>query len=84
MFMLAVYLSGGSPTLIIILSILYLVVWLTGFLLTSLDSSKYLQRGRIKYIFYTFGLHTVVNIAILVFIFTNAWIMDMLPLIIFL
>ncbi len=82
--MLALYLSGGSSTVIIILSILYLVVWLTGFLLTSLDSSKYLQRGRIKYIFYTFGLHTLVNIGIIVFIFANTWIIDTLRLIIFL
>ncbi|RNC79576.1 MAG: hypothetical protein ED557_13705 [Balneola sp.] len=79
--MLVVYLAGGSSTLIIILSILYLLVWLTGFLLTSLDSSKYLQRGRIKYIFYTFGLHTLVNIGILVFVFANAWTMDVLQLI---
>ncbi len=82
--MMVIYLSGGSTNLLIILSIVYVVVWLIGFLLTSLDSSKYLQRGRIKYIFYTFGLHTVVNIAILVFIFANALITDILELIIYL
>lgn len=82
--MMVIYLSGGSSNLLIILSILYIVIWLTGFLLTSLDSSKYLQKKRIRYIFYTFGLHTIVNIGILVFVFANTWIIDTLRLMIYL
>ncbi|MBO6525126.1 MAG: hypothetical protein JJ971_14955 [Balneolaceae bacterium] len=78
--MLILLLSGGSGTLIMILGVLFFINWLIGFLLTSFDSSKYLVQKRLNYIFYTFGLHTVVNILLLVLILSNDYLIDMIEL----
>ncbi len=79
--MLIQILTGGSGTLILILGVLFFVNWLIGFLLTSFDSSKYLIPKRPTYILYTFGLHTLVNILLLVLILSNDYLIDLLELI---
>lgn len=78
--MLILLLSGGSGTVIILLGMLFVLNWLIGFLLASFDSSKYLVQKRASYILYTFGLHTLVNIALLVLILSNDYLMDVLEL----
>ena len=78
--MLILLLSGGSRAVIIILGIIFVLNWLMGFLLTAFDSSKYLAQKRAGYILYTFGLHTLANIALLVFILSNDYLMDVLEL----
>ena len=78
--MLILLLSGGSSTIIIILGTLFVINWLMGFLITSLNSSKYLVQKRASYILSTFGLHALVNIAFLVFILSNDYLMDVLEL----
>lgn len=79
--MLVLFLSGGSQLLILFLSILFILTWLAGFFLTAFDSSKYLMQKRIKYMLYTFGLHSFVNILILVLILINETLLDFLELI---
>ncbi len=78
--MLILLLSSGSGTVIVILGILFAITWLIGFLLTSFDSSKYLIQKRPSYILYTFGLHTLVNIALLILILSNDYLIDMIEL----
>ena len=73
--------TGGSETLITIFCALFIINWLTGFLLTSFDSSRYLTQGRATYIFYTFGLHSITNIALLVLIFSSDYAIDLLELV---
>lgn len=78
--MLILILTGGSGTFIVILGVLFSINWLVGFLLTSFDSSKYLIQKRPSYILYTFGLHTFVNILLLVLILSNDYLIDLIEL----
>jgi hypothetical protein len=80
--MLVTYLTGGSSTFILILSALFILIWLTSFLLTSLDSSKYLMQKRLSYILYTFGLHALVNVAVLILILMSPVILDVIELVV--
>lgn len=80
--MLILILTGSTSIWIFFLGIVVILSWLIGFLLTSVDSSKYLLKDRTSYIFYTFGLHSLVNIALLVLILTNQTVLDFLELII--
>lgn len=82
--MLILFLSGGSATLILFLGLLFVLNWLFAFFLTSFDSSKYLIEKRASYIFYTFGLHTILNIGLLILIFSSNSINDLLELLIIL
>lgn len=81
-FMLVTYLTGGNTTLILILGVLFVLNWLTAYLLTSLDSSKYLIDKRVSYILYTFGLHTLLNIVLMVLILSSSTILDAIELIV--
>ncbi|GAB5408168.1 MAG: hypothetical protein BalsKO_05330 [Balneolaceae bacterium] len=82
--MLILLLTGGSTNLILFLGLLFLLNWLVAFFLTSFDSSKYLLQKRISYIFYTFGLHTLLNIGLFILILSSESIMDFLELVILL
>lgn len=79
--MLIQLIIGGSANFIIFLGVLFIINWLAAFFLTSWDSSKYLMQKRISYMLYTFGLHTLVNIAILILVFSNNTLIDFLELI---
>lgn len=80
--MLVLILTGSTSILIFIFGVVFILSWLIGFLLTSFDSSKYLLKDRASYILYTFGLHSLVNIALVVLILTNQGVLDFLELII--
>lgn len=81
-FMLVTYLTGGNTTLVLILGVLFVLNWLTAYLLTSLDSSKYLIDKRVSYILYTFGLHTLLNIVLLVLFLSSSTVLDAIELIV--
>lgn len=80
--MLILILTGSTSIWIFVFGIVVILSWLIGFLLTSVDSSKYLLKDRTSYILYTFGLHSLVNIALLVLILTSKTVLDFLELII--
>ena len=79
--LLVLQLTGGSEILITIICSLFVLNWLTGFLLTSFDSSKYMAEGRASYIIYTFGLHSIVNIGLLILIFSSDSAIDLIELV---
>jgi len=79
--MLTLLLFGGSGNLILFLALLFVINWLVAFFLATLDSSKYLIQKRASYIFYTFGLYTIVNIGLLILFLSNDLITDFLELI---
>ena len=66
---LVLFLTQSSYLLIIILSIAFLLNWQLGFYLASTDSAGYLFKGKVRYIIYTFGLHTLINIALIILLF---------------
>lgn len=78
--MLILLLSDGSGLVIMILGVLFVLNWLLGFLFTAVDSSKYLVQKRPSYILYTFGLHTVINITLLILVLSNDYLIDLLEL----
>lgn len=80
--MLILILTGSTSIWIFVFGIVVILSWLIGFLLTSVDSSKYLLKDRTSYILYTFGLHSLVNIGLLVLILTSQTVLDFLELII--
>lgn len=81
--MLVLLITGGSTVLILLLGVLFIINWLTAFLLTSFDSSKYLMQKRVGYLIKTFGIHTIINIVLLVLLLGTDFITDFLELIIF-
>ncbi len=80
--MLILLLTGGSSNLILLLGFLFIINWLVAFFITSLDSSKYLMQKRVSYMLYTFGIHSLVNIGLLILIFSTGFIMDLLELVV--
>tara|TARA_R110000868_G_scaffold410693_5_gene699875 strand:- start:59285 stop:60754 length:1470 start_codon:yes stop_codon:yes gene_type:complete len=80
--MLILLLSGGSANLILFLGFLFLINWLLAFFLTAFDSSKYLIQKRVSYMLYTFGLYSLVNVMLLILIFSSEFLFDLLELII--
>lgn len=78
--MLLSHLTNGSSVFILSMGIIFILVWLTGFFLTALDSSKYLMKGRVKYMILTFGLHTLLNILLLILFLRSDYIMQILEL----
>ncbi len=80
--MLILFLTGSSEVTIIVLSILFVLIWLSGFALTSFDSSKYLQKGRLSYLFYTIGIHAIINILMIVVALSSEFFLDILELVI--
>ncbi len=80
--MLILLLTGGSSNLILLLGFLFVINWLVAFFVTSLDSSKYLMQKRVSYMLYTFGIHSLVNIGLLILIFSSDFIMDLVELVV--
>lgn len=80
--MLVLLITGSSPFLILVLGSFFIINWLIAYFLACYDSSKYLMRNRTKYILYTFGLHTLVNIILLILILSSQSLLDTLDLII--
>jgi len=78
--MLVLHLKDGSETMILLLSGLFVLIWLLTFILTALDSSRFMQEGRIRYMLITFGLHTLLNISILMVVLIYDPIRDLIQL----
>lgn len=66
---LVLYLATSSYIFLLVLSIAFILNWLLAFYLASTDSAGYLFKGKITYILYTFGLHTVINLIMIVLLF---------------
>lgn len=79
--MLILLLTGASEVTIMVLSILFVLIWLSGFVLTAIDSSKYLQKGRISYLFYTIGIHALINILMIIWALSSGLFIDVLELV---
>lgn len=79
--MLILLLTGASEVTILVLSILFVLIWLSGFVLTAIDSSKYLQKGRISYLFYTIGIHALINILMIIWALSSGLFIDVLELV---
>lgn len=79
--MLILLLTGSGEITILILCILFVLIWLSGFVLASIDSSKYLQKGRVSYMFYTIGIHAIINILMIVGALSSGLFLDVLELV---
>lgn len=77
---LVLHLKDGSETMILFLSSLFVLIWLLTFMLTALDSSRYMQEGRIRYMLITFGIHTFLTLAILISLLVYDPVRDLLQL----
>ncbi len=77
---LILLITGGSQTLILILGILHFLIWILGFIVTAYDSSKYLMKGRIKYLFNTAGILLIVTITIIFAFLFSGYPIDILQL----
>ncbi len=79
--MLILLLTNSQGILLPILGILFILNWLIGFGFCAYDSSKYLLKNRTSYLLYTIGLHTIVNVGLIIFFLTNYYVLDILALI---
>lgn len=77
---LVLYLATNSYIFLLVLSIAFILNWLLAFYLASTDSAGYLFKGKISYILYTFGLHTVINLILLVLFFVFPDFLEVLEL----
>ncbi|MBO6795474.1 MAG: hypothetical protein JJ895_16330 [Balneolaceae bacterium] len=57
--------TGTSTALITVLLTLHLVISILAFFLAAYDSSKYMLRGRLKYMVSTFGIYLLLNIILI-------------------
>lgn len=78
--MLISLITDRSGTFLAIMGIAHFGVWLTGFLLAAYDSSKYLIRGRFSYMMNTFGLHTLINLLLIIGFFYSGYLYDIFHL----
>ncbi len=60
-----IYFAGGSETLLLVLSGIFLFIWYNAFTLTSLDASKGLGSKRPGYLLKTMILHFIVTILLI-------------------
>lgn len=69
------YFGDWNTTLIVLLSLSYLLIWFSSFNITAFDASKRLGMHRNSYLFKTIGLHTLVSgaLVVLLIVFNEWW-----------
>jgi hypothetical protein len=69
------YFGDWNTTLIVLLSLSYLLIWFSSFNITAFDASKKLGMHRNSYLFKTIGLHTLISgaLVVLLVVFNEWW-----------
>lgn len=78
--MLILYLTHSSPTMIFILGIIFILIWITTFVLTAIDSAKYLMKGKVGYVTNTAGLNVLITLLLFSALFAFPSIVDVISL----
>lgn len=78
--LISFYVTGFSAIPVTILATFYLLIWFINFYLTAFNTARNQTSDKILYFILTSGLHTVINLSIIVYLILQTDIIDILRL----
>mgnify|MGYP003116097399 CR=1 FL=1 len=74
------YLTNTWPLLTISLAVVFVLIWFASFIISAFDASKAMGADRFMYLMITIGLHSLVFIGLLIFLFSNDYVVQVISL----
>ncbi|HBQ61170.1 MAG TPA: hypothetical protein DD671_16505, partial [Balneolaceae bacterium] len=74
------YLTNIWPLLTISLSVVFVLIWFASFNISAFDASKAMGAVTFMYLLITIGLHSLVFIGLLIFLFSNDYVVQVISL----